>query len=183
MSTGLIRGLLFNCRHQFSWPRCDEAGEHYQVCVHCGTKYSYDWATMRRLAPLGDGEADLVTRPTPRRKCGTKKAWVPRDRRIRHQVPVLFRIAGSGEWMEGESDNISHTGLLFRSASPLDTGSALEVKLEMPHDLTGDGDAHVVCEGSLVRVETIPPTRVKKTPIYRLACSIKEYKFESSGGE
>ena len=43
------------CSHSFGWPRADACGRHYQVCLHCGTAYEYDWDGMRqtgRLLPL-----------------------------------------------------------------------------------------------------------------------------------
>ncbi len=177
MHTSLIHGLLSACRHQFSWPRRDEMGENYQVCVHCGAKYSYDWAKMRRVAPLEDQEGEDAAARKSIRKCGTKKAWIPRERRLRHCVPVQFRIQGRDEWIEGVTENISRSGVLFRSSSPLEVGSSLELKLEMPHELTGEEDAHVLCEGALVRVEVVPATRKKDLPSFLLACTITLYTF------
>ncbi len=40
------------CSHQFSWPRTDDKGCHYQICSHCGAAYEYDWDTMRRTEHL-----------------------------------------------------------------------------------------------------------------------------------
>jgi hypothetical protein len=43
------------CQHRFSWPRIDSKGDHYQICLLCGTAYEYDWRMMRRtdrLLPL-----------------------------------------------------------------------------------------------------------------------------------
>jgi hypothetical protein len=40
------------CTHRFSWPRIDEIGRHYQICLACGTAYEYDWETMRRTNRL-----------------------------------------------------------------------------------------------------------------------------------
>ncbi len=40
--------LRQGCTHRFSWPRIDEKGRHYQICLACGTAYEYDWITMRR---------------------------------------------------------------------------------------------------------------------------------------
>lgn len=177
MRADLIQGLLSTCRHQFSWPRRDEAGENYQVCVHCGAKYSYDWTTMRRVALLECHEGELDTGRKSLRKCGTRKAWTPRERRLRHRVSVLFRAAGSDEWTEGETENISRSGLLFRSSSPLEVGSHLELIFEMPQELTGDDDARVVCEGSLLRVDALPPTRKNQQPSFLMACTIAGYKF------
>jgi len=175
MRADLIHGLL-SCRHQFSWPRRDDTGEYYQVCVHCGTKYSYDWAKMRRVAPLESHEDGPDATRNSMRKCGTKKAWTPRERRLRHHVSVLFRVDG-GEWLEGTTENISRSGLLFRSLSPLELGSSLELIFEMPHELTGEDDARVVCEGSLVRVEPIPANRKQKQSSFLMACTITHYKF------
>lgn len=46
--------LLFGkgCAHRFSWPRVDDKGRHYQVCLDCGIAYEYDWKTMRRTDHL-----------------------------------------------------------------------------------------------------------------------------------
>jgi PilZ domain len=180
MPANLIHGLLSVCRHQFSWPRRDETGENYQVCLHCGAKYRYDWEKMRRVALLDSQEGVLDPSRKSIRKCGTKKAWTPRERRLRHRVSVLFRIPGSDEWIEGVTENISRSGLLFRSSSHLKVGSSMELILEMPHELTGDDNARVVCEGSLLRVEPVPATRKKEQSSFLLACTITQYKFAPS---
>jgi len=181
MPADFIHGLLSACHHQFSWPRCDESGANYQVCVRCGVKYSYDWAKMRRVAQLDNHEGELDAGRKSLRKCGIKKAWTPRERRLRHRVSVLFRIPGSDKWVEGVTENISRSGLLFRSSSPLEVGSSVELILEMPHELTGDDNARVVCEGALVRVETVPAVRKKEQSSFLMACTITQYKFAPSG--
>jgi hypothetical protein len=45
----LQRLLSDLCSHQFSWPRLDGNGQHYQICLICGNAYEYDWKTMRRI--------------------------------------------------------------------------------------------------------------------------------------
>ncbi len=40
------------CTHRFSWPRIDDDGRHYQICLACGTAYEYDWSGMRRTDRL-----------------------------------------------------------------------------------------------------------------------------------
>ncbi len=40
--------LRRGCTHRFSWPRIDDQGRHYQICLACGTAYEYDWRLMRR---------------------------------------------------------------------------------------------------------------------------------------
>jgi hypothetical protein len=45
----LLKFLLRQgCTHRFSWPRIDDNGGHYQICLACGTAYEYDWRMMRR---------------------------------------------------------------------------------------------------------------------------------------
>lgn len=44
--------LRQGCTHRFSWPRIDDNGRHYQICLSCGTAYEYDWRTMRRTGRL-----------------------------------------------------------------------------------------------------------------------------------
>jgi len=51
----LERLLRHTCSHRFGWPRADAFGRDYQVCLHCGATYEYDWSGMRqagRLQPL-----------------------------------------------------------------------------------------------------------------------------------
>ena len=179
MHSNLIHGLLSTCRHQFSWPRRNDTGENYQVCVHCGAKYSYDWAKMRRVAPLENLDDELDASRSTLRKCGTKKAWIPRERRLRHRVPLLFRVCGGDEWVEGVTENISRSGLLFRSDSPIEIGSRMELIFEMPPELAGDEGARVVSEGVLLRSEAVAAARKKMSPSFLMACTITQYRFVS----
>jgi hypothetical protein len=40
--------LRHTCTHRFSWPRIGSNGQHYQICLGCGTAYEYDWEGMKR---------------------------------------------------------------------------------------------------------------------------------------
>lgn len=44
--------LRQGCTHRFSWPRIDDSGRHYQICLGCGTAYEYDWSGMHRTDRL-----------------------------------------------------------------------------------------------------------------------------------
>jgi len=44
--------LRQGCTHRFSWPRTDDSGRDYQICLTCGTAYEYDWTMMRRTGRL-----------------------------------------------------------------------------------------------------------------------------------
>jgi len=48
------------CSHEFTWPRIDANGRHYQICPRCGTAYEYDWGTMRRTDRLLAADAGQV---------------------------------------------------------------------------------------------------------------------------
>lgn len=49
----LLKQLLHRgCTHRFSWPRIDQNGDHYQICLSCGAAYEYDWKEMRRSTKL-----------------------------------------------------------------------------------------------------------------------------------
>lgn len=40
------------CSHRFTWPRLSGNGQHYQICLICGTAYGYDWGRMQRTNRL-----------------------------------------------------------------------------------------------------------------------------------
>jgi hypothetical protein len=44
----LERLLADFCPHRFAWPRLSGNGQHYQICLVCGTAYEYDWKRMQR---------------------------------------------------------------------------------------------------------------------------------------
>lgn len=163
MSGALLERFLSSCRHQFAWPRRAENGDYYQLCVHCGAKYLYDWEKMRRLCLVEMEEAETAgqVRSSPR-KCGARVAWVPRERRLRHRVPVQFRPCESDAWSEATSENISRSGLLFRYSSALAVGTRLELVFEMPEELAGHCPAQAICSGSIVRVTADTSLRKQK---------------------
>lgn len=174
MSGDFISRLLFSCRHQFSWPRRAENGDYYQVCVHCGTEYRYDWSKMRRTEQVSVEErAAASEKKVPIRRCGKKTAWTPRERRLRHQVTVQFRVVGSKMWHEGTTENISKSGILFQSDETFQEGVGLELVFEMPKELTGDEPAPVLCKCTVARV-TSPQ---KEPTTYQIACSVADYEF------
>jgi hypothetical protein len=69
--------LARSCPHRFAWPRIDDEGRHYQICLVCGTAYEYDWKTMCRTNRL---LVASVTRVSP-----AKTLSGPGPRLQRHQ--------------------------------------------------------------------------------------------------
>lgn len=171
MKGSLFSRIIWTCPHQFTWPRRDETGGYYQSCVNCGTKYRYDWKSMRRTARLDDE----VTGATRRMRHETRVRWRVRERRLRHVVPLHYRV-GEGDWLPGESENLSRSGLLFRCGAEIAVGTAMEVKLEMPEELTGEWAPEVLCRGTVARVTPVQGKR-KEERMFHVACAIEDYDF------
>jgi len=170
--SSLLSRILWTCQHQFSWPRRDDSGEYYQWCVNCGTKYRYDWKRMRRTARVDD-DTPAATRRSHR---PVKPTWTARERRLRHQVPVLYRINRAGDWLEGVSENLSRSGLLFLGTAEPEFGATLEIKLEMPEELTGEIGSEVLCRATVARVTSVQ-TGAKTPPSFLIACAMEGYEF------
>jgi hypothetical protein len=188
---------LFNCGHQFSWPRRSDSGGHYQVCLVCGKEYQYDWKTMRRTEPLrhGAGRADttrhegshhdglhdgLHIEDSRRRRGETQtsararshRSWRPRERRVRYDLPLRYRVTGTLLWMEGTVENISRSGVLFRCQQPLGRGQHVEMIFEMPAEISGQPHSRVVCSGRVARAMS-----GESDGGARLAATIEDYRF------
>jgi hypothetical protein len=177
MSGTLLDRVWFTCLHQFSWPRRSDEGNYYQVCLQCGVEYAYDWSTMRRTSRLKVEEA-LDPSPTKRNggKCGGKSNWHPRERRLRHQVPLLYRCAKAHDWLEGFTENISRSGLLFVAEKELEPATELELILEMPGEICGFPPRRVLCQGMVARI--VPATNREQRLM--IAAAISGYEFISN---
>lgn len=173
MATSLLDGILFSCSHQFSWPRRSEGGDYYQVCLRCGAEYAYDWNAMRRTKRI-DSEAEERSVSTKAGRRPVKRSWVPRERRIKHEVPVLYREKGATEWLNGTCENVSRSGLLITAEKPIGTDVDLELILEMPTEITGQDHSNVSCQGVCVRSASAP-----KQGECHIAISIVGYTFVS----
>ena len=80
------------------------------------------------------------------------------DRRLAHRfdlaVPLRFRAWNSvGPEESVVSRNVSERGLYFETDSPVPTGMALQVRFEMPEEVTGSPTTEWKCTGQVVRVE------------------------------
>jgi hypothetical protein len=75
--------------------------------------------------------------------------------------------------MKGTTENISHTGVLFLSSSPMAPTTPLDLRLEVRIRTKGTGPSEVRCKGSVVRQEA---RNVAQTPI-ALAVAISDYRI------
>lgn len=160
---------LFNCSHQFGWPRRSQDGAYYQVCLVCGAEYDYDWAAMRRTAKRSRAERE---RETPRKAATTRshRSWHPRERRLVWTADVRFRSAGAREWLEGKVENISRSGLLLLSEFKLERGARVVLELEMPEEISGQRSFVARCTGQVARITAAGERN-------RIACTIEDYRF------
>jgi hypothetical protein len=76
-----------------------------------------------------------------------------RAKRFSLRFPVYFRHPESSIWMEGTTENISYTGVLFHSFSPLALESTLELRLQITVAAQGKDPAEIRGKGVVVRLE------------------------------
>ena len=96
-----------------------------------------------------------------------------RAERFTVHMPVRYRIPHSQEWLEAQTENVSHTGVLFRTKSILKPTTIVDVRLEVPPTIRDGTHAEVVCKCEVVRVEKTRGR--KKSPA--LALAIRAYRF------
>jgi len=85
-----------------------------------------------------------------------------RATRFALRFPVCFREPESPTWLEGTTENISYTGTLFLSPSPMAPETTLELRLQLPVGTKGEASPQIRCKGSVVRLEQ---RNVPETPI------------------
>jgi hypothetical protein len=106
-------------------------------------------------------------------KAGRVQEAATRAERFLLQIPVRYRIPHSPKWFEARTENVSCTGVLFRTECLLKPTTRVDVRLELP-PTNGDGThGEVVCKGEVVRVEQtrgggIPPALAVAIHNYRL---------------
>ena len=88
------------------------------------------------------------------------------DRRVspRHnfKLPLRVRILKSAiPEQRTESENLSERGIYFPTNSPLRVGTAVQVLLKMPMEITGEPANEWLCSGHVVRVESFDSPRGK----------------------
>jgi hypothetical protein len=162
---------LGHCSHEFSWPRRAEGGDYYQVCLLCGVEYQYDWKTMRRAGKLRRPAAQAT--PNHERGHGKKPAWVPRARRLKLHTPLRYREKTQAAWQQGTVDNLSQSGILFRGPHHLPQNAIVELRFEMPEEISGQKNSLVLCQARIIRSKEKPDP----SGVVTLAATILNYQF------
>ena len=79
---------------------------------------------------------------------------IGRARRFALHLRVYYRELNSQAWLEGRTENISRTGMLFMCDSPLHADTIIELKLQLAAGVgKEDHPAEVLCKGTVVRAE------------------------------
>jgi PilZ domain len=98
------------------------------------------------------------------------RAASSRARRLPLDLPVRYRPVGANRWHEGRVENISRSGILFRTVDLLDVDTRVEMTLVLPARLSA---AAIVCRGRVVR--TVLPGGLERRP--GLVATISRYRF------
>jgi len=76
-----------------------------------------------------------------------------RAQRFPIQIPVRYRLPRSPKWFEAYTENVSRSGVLFRTDRSFEPMTALDLRLELPAVENGENvRAEVVCKGEVVRM-------------------------------
>ena len=95
-----------------------------------------------------------------------------RAQRFPIRIPVRYHAPRSSRWFEGRTENISHSGVLFRAEFPLEPETAVEMRIDLPA-IFGEAPGEIVCKGAIVRVEESPIAGIP--PV--LAVAIRTYRM------
>jgi PAS domain S-box-containing protein len=110
---------------------------------------------------------------------GREQPSQSRAQRFQLNLPLKYRRLDEERWHEGETKNISRSGLLFQAEDLLQPqllqpNVQLEINLVLPAEIAGLSPTEVVCRGEIVRTvkaagEEMPPA---------LAAKILQYHFQ-----
>jgi PilZ domain-containing protein len=89
------------------------------------------------------------------------------------EIPFYFRRRGETSWQEGMTDNISRSGVLFRTTDMLEENTPVDMQFTLPVEVSGQPGALVACRGQIVR--TVPADSPDALPA--LAATIARYRF------
>lgn len=104
----------------------------------------------------------------------TQQLPLSRAQRFQLRLPLKYRQVNEENWHEGQTRNISRSGLLFQAEDFLQPNVVLEINLVLPSEIAGLSPTEVVCRGEVVR--TVTSEREEMPPA--LAAKILQYRFQ-----
>ena len=97
-----------------------------------------------------------------------------RAQRFQLRLPLRYRRVGENQWHNGNTENISRSGMLFTTEELLQPHVQLEINLVLPAEIAGLSATEVVCRGEVVR--TVEANGKTLSPA--LAARILQYHFQ-----
>jgi PAS domain S-box-containing protein len=97
-----------------------------------------------------------------------------RAQRFHLQLPLRYRRLDEDNWHDGETKNISRSGLLFQAEDSLQPNVILEINLVLPPEIAGLSHTEVFCRGEIVRTEAAAGEEMPPS----LAAKILQYRFQ-----
>jgi len=75
----------------------------------------------------------------------------------RYSIPiaVLYRTPADPTWQEGRTENISRSGVLFRTSREIETDTPVEMMLEIPNFIATTVAGPAICRGRIVRAQAL----------------------------
>lgn len=75
-----------------------------------------------------------------------------RPKRFPLKVPVQYRVAGEQRWNQGSTHDMSCTGMLLDGRHHLRTLAPVEIKFQVPPEVSGGAPLEVLCRGYVARI-------------------------------
>jgi PAS domain S-box-containing protein len=135
---------------------------------------------VREVLDTTSREAVMFARSSqPALERGPEQPSLSRAPRFQLQLPMKYRRLDEEKWHDGETRNISRSGLLFQAGDLLQPdllqpNVQLEINLVLPSEIAGLSPTEVVCRGEIVR--TVKPAGEQMPPA--LAAKILQYQFQ-----
>lgn len=85
------------------------------------------------------------------------------------RAALRYRLRGERIWRQGVTENISTSGVLFRTDQTLSPGTLLDISFTLPMDAAGAPGAKVACHGVIVRAveQTLYAARISRSRLLR----------------
>ena len=122
---------------------------------------------------MGAGETDRMIVDRERRSRGNRVAVGARAARFPVEMPVRYRGVDELDWHEGVTENVSRSGVLFRSGCAVNPNAEVQMDFLLPVEVVGSAGAEVECRGRVVRVEE----PAGEPGGFRVAATILDYRF------
>src|SRR6266446_9416487 len=100
--------------------------------------------------------------------------YARRARRYPIRLAMRFRPSGDSQWSDARTENISRSGVLFRTSHVMRRATPIEMLLALPVEV-GGANAPVICRGRVVRTERSADN--DRDPMPAVAATIAGYRL------